>query len=53
VAVRGQGREERKKKAITDRRARIARRKKEARETTSAIKRNLYVALNIAESLLL
>lgn len=44
---------DKKAKKSTERRQRIAVRKKEARETTSAVKRNLLVALNLAESIML
>jgi hypothetical protein len=47
-----QAREERAKAVQAARRQRIAARKKEARETTSTVKRNLLVALNMAESML-
>jgi hypothetical protein len=40
-------------RVAADRRRRIAERKKEARQTTSTVKRSLLVALNVAESLLL
>lgn len=48
-----QGRKARQAKVEADRRRRIAERKKEARETTSSVKRTLLVALNMAENFML
>ena len=46
-------REEKQQKKVADRRSRIANRKREARNATSGVKRNLLVALNMAEAFLL
>lgn len=46
-------RDDKAKRKIAGRRERIAKRKKEARDSTSVVKRNLLVALNMADSLLI
>jgi len=45
--------EEKRLRKLSERRTRIANRKREARNETSAVKRNLLVALNMAESFFL